>query len=282
MSRPFNSELILEEKISDATLKAYHVGFDQNAFRLQPLVDLICDVIPEYALGYYQGTSVLLPEIRRRMVEAANRVYKTPKFKNRGEFGELVLHLLLRDFHNTIPLVSKIWFKDAHNLTVHGFDGVHISISKDTAVKKLWLGESKIYQTGSEGIKSLSEDLKNHLTEDYLRSEFELISPKLHQDVPEIEYWRNLLHKNQKLDMIFQSICIPMVCAYSSPLFNKHTGETKEYIADFISECKSLEGEFNGLKISTNLEVILMLLPIPSKKELVEEIHKKLEHMRSL
>ena len=38
MARPFNSDLVLEERISDSTLKAYHVGFDQNKFRLLPLV----------------------------------------------------------------------------------------------------------------------------------------------------------------------------------------------------------------------------------------------------
>ncbi|WP_330558188.1 Hachiman antiphage defense system protein HamA [Acutalibacter sp. 1XD8-33] len=36
----------------------------------------------------------------------------------RGEFGELILHLLLRDFKNTIPLISKVYFKDSiGNLT---------------------------------------------------------------------------------------------------------------------------------------------------------------------
>lgn len=34
-------------------------------------------------------------------------------FKNRGEFGEIILHFLLRDFKNTIPLVSKVYFKDS-------------------------------------------------------------------------------------------------------------------------------------------------------------------------
>ncbi|NCI49191.1 DUF1837 domain-containing protein [Sediminibacterium roseum] len=36
-----------------------------------------------------------------------------------------------------------MYFKDAINVNVHGFDGVHISINGDQ--KKLWLGESKLY-----------------------------------------------------------------------------------------------------------------------------------------
>jgi hypothetical protein len=37
---------------------------------------------------------------------------KQDKDLARGEFGELILHLLLRDFHDTVPLLSKIYFKD--------------------------------------------------------------------------------------------------------------------------------------------------------------------------
>lgn len=127
MTRPFESELVLEEKISDATLKAYNVGFDQNRFRLEPLVDIIRSVIPEYALGYHKGKDVPYTKIMERMKQAALTVYTTDKYKRRGEFGELILHLLLRDFHNTIPLISTIYFRDSPNVPAHGFDGVHIT-----------------------------------------------------------------------------------------------------------------------------------------------------------
>ena len=47
-----------------------------------------------------------------RLAEAAKTVYTTEKYKKRGEFGELILHLILRDFFETVPLLSKIYFKD--------------------------------------------------------------------------------------------------------------------------------------------------------------------------
>ena len=127
MPRPFQSELIIREHISEATLRTYHVGFDQNRFRLQPLVDVIRRVIPEFALGIYGGTSVHINMMIDKVLEAAQTVYETDKYKLRGEFGELILHLLLRDFCHTTPLVSKIYFKDAINVTVHGFDGVQVT-----------------------------------------------------------------------------------------------------------------------------------------------------------
>lgn len=280
MSRPFKSELVLEEKISEATLKAYHVGYDQNKFRLKPLVDVIRKVIPEFALGYIAGHQIASAQAVEKLREAAISVYTTEKYKKRGEFGELILHLLLRDFCDTIPLISKIYFKDADNATIHGFDGVHVTM-KD-GEDKLWLGESKLYGNGKAGVIDLANDLKEHFAADYLRREFQLISKKLPSDFPEIEHWRNLMDQHQKLDNIYSSIVIPMVCTYTSDVCRNHCQETDEYIKDFTAECRDLEKEFQSKNIRTNLEVILMLLPVYDKDELNSELDKRLKAMQQI
>ncbi len=278
MAQPFNSNLVIEEKISEADFRAYNIGYEQNQFRLKPLVDLICEVIPEFALGYHQGKTTPNTEIVSKIREAARTIYGTDKFQNRGEFGELILHLLLRDFHNTIPLVAKIYFKDAQNIAVHGFDGVHITI--EPGKKKLWLGESKIYADGIAGISSLVEDLEKHIQANYLRSEFSLIRHKLPGDTPEIEYWRDLLDEHKNLDEILNGICIPMVCTYSSKAVKDHTAISEAYIQAFTTECRKLKEKFDEKKIQTNVEVILMLLPIYDKEEMVAELDKRLKAMR--
>lgn len=280
MARPFKSELVIEEKISDATLRAYHVGYEENKFRLQPLVDVIRSVIPEFALGYPPGHQISSSEMVDKLKEAARIVYTTDKYQRRGEFGELILHLLLRDFCNTIPLISKIYFKDSYNVTVHGFDGVHVTVENGT--NKLWLGESKLYQDGKAGVLDLSNDLKEHLAADYLRQEFDLISKKLPVDFPDVEHWRNLMDQHQKLEVIYSSIVIPMVCTYTSQTCRNYCEETKEYIESFIQECKHLESEFQSKNIRTNLEVILMLLPVYDKNELNTELDKRLKAMQQI
>ncbi|GAA4090992.1 DUF1837 domain-containing protein [Mucilaginibacter panaciglaebae] len=280
MPRPFKSDLVLEEKISAPTLKAYYVGFDQKKFRIQPLVDVIRNVIPEFALGYHCSEQVHLTEIIERLKEAAETVYMTDKYQTRGEFGELILHLLLRDFHNTIPLISKIFFKDSHNVPAHGFDGVQISINGNE--KKLWLGESKLYKSGSGGIKDLAKDITKHVNADYLRREFSLISKKLPNNIPEIEHWRDLMDKHQRLDVIFSSIVIPMVCTYNSNLFNTHDDNTPQCLNDFITEWNLLNDEFVRLKGSINVEIILMLLPVPDKDVLNTELDTRLKLMQKI
>ena len=280
MQRPFKSELILNEWISQATLRAYHVGFDENKFRLQPLVDVIRDVIPEYALGYHQGNNIPLTEIVDRLQEAAKTVYTTDKYKTRGEFGELILHLLLRDFCKSIPLISTIYFRDAPNVPAHGFDGVHITIEGDK--KKLWLGESKLYSSGNSGIDDLVKDITKHFNADYMRQQFSLITRKLPAETPDVEHWRTLMHKHQKLDVIFDSVVIPMVCTYNSELFSNHTSETQKYIDDFQSECLALHDRFTKKNTATNLEIILLLLPIPNKDELNKELDARLKAMQKI
>ena len=162
----FDAEKVITQHIADADFCSYFVGFDINdqhirEYRWKPFINLLINIIPEFAFGPYEK----LPEnaIPIKLAEAAKSIYKIDafnkvnsicidgknidddhlckKYLSRGEFGELILHLLLRDFHKTIPLLSKIYFKDSYGVTVHGFDAVHIM--PDT--KTLWLGESKLY-----------------------------------------------------------------------------------------------------------------------------------------
>lgn len=275
MARPFKSEKVIEEQISDANLRAYHVGFEANKFRLKPLVDIICRVIPEFSFGYHEGKAVPHIEMFEKFQEAAQIIYQTEKFKKRGEFGELILHLLLRDFHGTIPLVSKIYFKDSHDMAVHGFDAVQIS--DNGSERKLWLGESKLYKTGKEGVRELVNDLKKHAKADFLRKEFQLLYKKLPEEIPDVAYWRDLMDKHTTLEKIFNGVVIPMVCTYTSGLFKDHTEATKEFFADFNTECRELHQDFEGKRIPTNLEVILLLLPVSDKDKLNQALHERLK-----
>lgn len=282
MPTPFGSELILEEKISDATFRAYCIGFDQKKFRLKELVSVISEAIPEYALGPHVDKKTDLKEIVSRVREAARRVYLTNKYKRRGEFGELILHLLLRDHFGSIQLLSKIYFKDAHNVAVHGFDGVHVVVNKGK--KELWLGESKMYARGEDGVDDLVLDLKKHLQRDYLRGEFELISAKIPTKDKNIKHWRSELHRNRKLEDILDSVCIPMVCTYTGDCYSTHNDNTAQFIDAFKKECLSLSERFEKKKsrIKTDVDIILLLVPVESKPELVKALHLKLTAMRTI
>ncbi len=274
MARPFKSEKVLTQEITESNFKAYTVGFDDKKFRLKPLVDVICRVIPEFSFGFHEGHSVPHTEMIEKLQEAAQIIYQTDKFQQRGEFGELILHLLLRDFHDTIPLVSKIFFKDSQNAIVHGFDAVQITTGDK---KKLWLGESKLYKNGKDGVKELLEDLKNHVNADFLRKEFQLLYKKLPDQIPDVQHWRDLMDKHTTLDKIFDNIVVPMVCTYSSDLFKTYQEASASFVKDFNTECRGLFKYFDENKISTNVEIVLLLLPVSDKDELNKALDEKLK-----
>lgn len=311
MGTVFGSEKVITQHISKSDLKAYFVGFDINDaneryYRLNELVNLMEDVIPEFAFGHHEGKYVLRTKTIGLVREAARSIYRikdfeevkkiyvsggsisdddiSKKYLKRGEFGELLLHLLLRDFHNTIPLLSKIYFKDAYNATTHGFDAVHVQPESST----LWLGEAKLYDDGKKGLKALIEDIKEHFKRDYLNSEFAIISKKLkpYDNIYLKNRWLSLMDEKTKLIDLFRSINIPLLCTYTSPNFTKYNDEhLTQFISDYNAEINDLKKYFddnNDSPVRTNLNTILLLFPVQSKKDLVKSMHEKLSNLQMI
>ena len=310
MSTPFNSEKIITHKINETELSTFLVGFDINdkgdiKYRAKPLIEKLSHVIYEFAFGFHDGEETPNNEILSKLAEAAKSLYKIDAFQKvkdlydndgsinddvkdkylrRGEFGELILHLLLRDFHNTIPLLSKIYFKDSFGHTVHGFDAIHI----ENDSKTLWLGESKLYKDGKAGVRALIQDIEEHFKSDYLNSEFLIVSKKLkHFDnIPEKDYWLDLMSKSSKLIDQLDSINIPLLCTYNCELFNKYSDENcADFIQEYLDEMKELKKYFddnNNHPLKTKLNIILILFPVQNKVEIVKGLHNKLSLMQKL
>lgn len=301
----FNSQKVIKQSISYGDWYAYLVGFDLNddgdmEYRWTPLIKTLTNVIPEFAFGFHEGTETKNTELVNRVSDAARAIYKIDEFKytkeiylnggeigdddiqkkylKRGEFGELILHLLLRDYHSTIPLLSKIYFKDSYGHTVHGFDAVHI----DPETKTLWLGESKLYTDGKKGVKELIKDIKEHILRDYLYDEFTIVSKKvkLFDNIPEKDYWLEVLDQSTTLSEQLKSITIPLLCTYTSENFSKYNDETlEEFIRDYESEVRELKEYFdlnNNHKLKTKINTVLILFPVKCKTELVRRLHEKL------
>ena len=349
----FNSQNVITEHISNADLKAYFVGFDLGQYRYDPLVEKIMTAIVDFSFGFHEGIlkTYTIKEIKR----AACLIYKIDpfdpqrpecqekypenhktkpgelkykdkndwydkKYANRGEFGELILHLLLRDYLKTQPLVSKIFAKDSPGVPPHGFDSVHIGNSlSDNSKKSLYLGESKLKVNVKSGINELLGDIRKHFVKDFLTTpagEFVLIGNKKRNFIPLDEYadlntkkeyqkfleekkfWFEQidgLQNGESLQQLFDSITIPLLCTYSSKVFKNHSDtETNDFKKEYEEEVKNLKEKLDeglieiredfknsGEPISTNLNIVLMLFPVPCKKELVRRLHTKLYHQQN-
>jgi len=310
MSKPFKSNGIIEEFFTKDNLRCYIVGYDLDdqgaqAYRWKPLVKTIISAIHEFAFGLHEQAVTSNTETVEKVIEAANSVYKIENFENvkklylggghiadnienkylrRGEFGELILHLLLRDYHQTIPLLSKIYFKDSYGFTVHGFDSVHIN----PITKTLWLGESKLYIDPTLGVKALIKDLKEHITADYINSEFNIITKKTkHFNFhPDVEYWTNKLSTSEKLKTRLNDIVIPMLCTYSSQSFANHDDdeieEFKEELRNEINKLSEIFLKNNDHPLKEKINIVLMFFPVKCKNELVKRLHTKLSLLQAV
>jgi hypothetical protein len=304
---PFDSQKIITERIRETDFNTFFVGFDiddmgVNHYRWEPFVDVLSDVILEFALGL---KDISQQEARQKLKEAAKAIYEIDafskakerflsdgnieddeldkKYLTRGEFGELILHLLLRDFHNTVPLLSKIYFKDSYNVNVHGFDAIHV----DPQNKMLWLGESKIYVDPHKGIKSLIADVNEHINRDYLNQEFTIVSNKITNlsNIPEKKHWLDLMNSKTKLSEVLSSVTIPLLCVYTSNNLANFNEESEEFFKAYDKEVRELKKYFEtnySHSLSTKLNIILILFPVKCKKELVKRMHIKLTNIQGI
>ena len=301
--RFFDTQNVILLKVDEADLNSFLVDMDlddngQYSFQLEPLANAIMGTIPKYVFADYKGSSLSLVESVARLKEAAKSIYKikeyetmyrayvkndpaalaeieTLSYKNRGEFGEMLLHLLLRDFKGTIPLISKVYFKDSPGVPAHGFDAVHITPDD----KILWLGESKFYSDAKRGIDALLED--------FLNEQFVIIKKNLENNsIPQRDEWIKRLTACTRLRDQLSMINIPMLCMYPHDVYKKFTNMSDVAATTYheanIRELKSYFDSHNKHPLQTSLNIILLLFPIESKKALVTCLHKKLWHMQNI
>ena len=340
----FGLDTILDEKINEASLRAYCVKYDFGKCQIESLAHILLDALVDFAYGFHNGIQETYN--RRILIDAAKSLYKIQGFINakelyldnnsvlsidesekskeqrdyeeqiqkKGEFGELLLHTYLRDFFQTYPLLSKIYFKDTDGFTVHGFDAIHIGKDpSDPKKDSLFLGESKIYyrktgKSGEAGVKDLANDVKCHFSRDFLKREFALVAKKKYSYIHEDQYadknalekyreylkikdfWIDKIHEvsegKEGLEILLSSVTIPLFCTYESELFktfdNVNSTEFNEAYNNEIIELRDIYAREikkitveKGEPVRTNLNIILIFLPIPSKKDLVTLLHYK-------
>lgn len=148
-------------------------GYESGTWRAEQLSRYLMEWLPEFSLSYSERKSINDTNSVAQIRKAAQVVYDTDKYDKRGEFGELLLHALMREAIGTEPAISKIFFKDSVNATVKGFDAVHVLDTPDGL--ELWIGEVKFYTSITKAIADVVPELEAHFRDDYLRKEFILI-----------------------------------------------------------------------------------------------------------
>lgn len=276
---PQHPNPLLKVRVLDFTsepwLVAMCAGYESGEWRSAQLAENVMEWLPEFALKFSEWQSLGASNAVKLIKKAAKAIYNTDKYQNRGEFGELFLHMILRQVFGTLPAICKMHYKDSRNDTVKGFDCVHVV--PVGASLELWIGEVKFYQDIKSAIYDVIKELAEHTKRDYLRDEFVAITNKIDEKWPYAERLTLLLDNNTSLDEIFSSVAIPVLLTYDSETIKSHNQISKKFEDEFENEVRQNWGNFCERKIPNNIKVHLLLLPLKSKKEIQQKLHEELQ-----
>jgi Cap4 SAVED domain len=231
--------------------------------------------LPEFALNYAELRSVQPGNMAQLMREAAQKVYQSRKFRGRGEFGELFLHIAIRQVFGSLPAISKIYYKSSPNDPVKGFDAVHVVGPPEKM--ELWLGEAKFYDDFYRAVRDVVDELKNHTQTNYLRNEFVLIRGKIDPSWPHAPELEALLSKNKSLDQVFMRACIPVLLTYDSDCLKTYSACDTKYTQAFEKEVREHHLHFKKQNLPSKITIHLILLPLNTKRALLKLLDQKLK-----
>lgn len=263
-------------------------GFERGSWRCEQLADHVMEWLPEFALTYSELTGITHSNAMRMIKKAARIIYETDKYGLRGEFGELLLHIAIRQTYKTIPAVSKIYYKSSTNKTVEGFDAVHI-VKSATGIE-LWIGETKFYNDIDNAINHVCKEIVEHLETDYLRSEFILIANKIDPAWPEAAALKSLLSSNVSLDTVFERACIPVLLTYDSAVVQGSKKSDADYEREITNELnaafdkmrRTLSSRYTKqFKTNIPISVHVILIPLDQKKTLIKSMNTKLKALQT-
>ncbi|MFC1544167.1 DUF1837 domain-containing protein [Gemmatimonadota bacterium] len=255
-------------------------GYESGQWRCTQLAAHLMEWLPEFALKWSEWIDLSHYNAIGLLRRAATVVYTTDKYAKRGEFGELILHAALRQLFDTVPAISKLYFKDSENETVKGFDAVHVVVSDEEL--ELWLGEAKFYSDIRRAIGDAVEEVILHTDKDYLRSEFALIRNKIDAEWPYSSRLDALIDPNTSLDDVFARICIPVLLTYNSEVVSSFVEVSEEYELALENEVRTYHAIFCETEGLPDLRIHLVLFPLGSKSDLVEALNDSLQAMQTI
>lgn len=262
--------------IDNGDLLGLNVGYECCEWRYEAFAAFLFDWIVEFTSSFSDLRKVNLGNLVKMVSRAANTVYNTDKYGKRGEFGELMLHTILREMFNTEPAVSKLYYKSAVNDTVKGFDAVHVRRNSLGEVE-LWLGEVKFYQSVSDAIASVTAEISEHLQAKKMREEFMCVGKHVDEEWPYAEQVNKLFDRNTSLDDVFKVICIPVLLTYESNVIQSAKEVSREFLTALSDEFIRIQTSFKSKTPETKVKIQLILLPLESKKKLIDTLNEKLK-----
>jgi hypothetical protein len=249
-------------------------GYELGTWRGEQLAKNIFEWLPFVALNQENQLAFAAHNFFEMLQLACKHVYETHKRANRGELGEILLHIACVEQFNAFPVLCKLILKTAPNDTVKGFDGIYVVPIKDDF--EIWLGESKFYSKANRGIKDAVESISTHILPHFISAEKAMVSAHIDIKAPFYKELKSILKQKTSADILLNKAVFPIMIAYNSAACAKHTALTDEYVLALNEDILKLHAQFGTRSAGLTLRFNLIFAPLNTKKIVVDEFDKLL------
>lgn len=272
----FKFEAQLESvKDGDAT---FTLDFESGRYRQTELVGLIRDIVPFFALTEEEIATIDKSDWNRSSFARISDAHENSK----GDYGELLLYLILSVFYDTPKFVTKARLRSTTREQIKGFDCAHFSIADGEVT--LWLGEAKFHKEINGAISGALSSLNDHLNDaGRIKSELKLLGGEIEVnktlDKKAYALLKEYVNGGKSLDKV--NISVPVLCTYDSSCIKKFCGNDLVQLdsADFIDHMKiELTQNFKKIHGKTwpyknNIKIVFFIVPLESVAALKANIN---------
>ncbi len=256
---------------------SFTLDYEDGRYRQRELVGLIRDAVPFFALTEDEIATIDRSDWNRNSFTRISDANK----KSKGDYGELLLFLILSIFYDIPKFVTKARLRSTTREQVKGFDCAHFSISEGSVT--LWLGEAKFHQNISGAISSAFKSLQDHLNDsNRIKSELRLLGGEIELnrrlDKENYDLLKSYVVGGKSLDKV--NIAVPVLCTYDSQCINDFCENLNSDIESEEFKIKiGVELEENFKKIykkewpeRKNIKVVFFMVPLESVSSLKSSI----------
>lgn len=258
--------------------KSYHLDYESGICRQKDLVNLIRDTVIFFALTPKELSTLNAETSAKLIARAWGRISDRPHYM-KGDYGELLLFLILEVFYPARKFVTKVRLRTSKGDEIKGYDCAHFSIEDDGEIC-LWLGEAKFHQSFSSALTKAKESINDHITIKSIKDELSILEGNIDIQGEEAVKLEEFLNSGLSIDnMKFK---VPVLLTYDSNSVKSNNSICDEFrkqlTAELNDKYSTIEGK--GFVISENIELHFILLPLEEVKKikealsLIEEAHK--------
>lgn len=211
--------------------------------------------------------------------------------KKTGEFGEMLLYILVQEILGLPQLISKMSLKTSGKLHYHGADGIHVKYNDDEETLSLYWGESKMERTSNSALKNCFDSLKDFLLDpmsfDSTQArDLQLISSHLIENINNPELVEFIVRYFDLNDDMSNKLNYKGVCFVGFDADNYPDKPLQKATEDMVTEFRTeitdwLAKAGKHIKSHVNLEkfeIHLFLIPFPSVQEFRDHFLKVLSN----